>query len=272
MAAVPMHYHARMPLPRSLCFTLAEMASRTWELLGRSQQARIAVSEETITDTILIDLQSRHPSEVVTYKFSRQEEGQLSGADWEWWLNGGGNWLGIRIQAKKIDHNREYPGLSRPTPSGILQVDLLIQSSQKDGLYPLYCFYNFWGPPLPIVPWNCFSFAPSLSALGCTIAAATAIQPLATAKTNTLAAIAPIARPWNCLFCCAGFADPNDNLPVRALALLNALPSAQRPLTDLLRTSPPEYVQAIISGATPPTTPAPDISHIVIVSEAGLRA
>ncbi len=71
MAHIPAQYHARMPLPRSLCFTLAEAAGRSWDLLGRSRQARIALSEETITETLLIDLQNRHPSEVLTYKFSR---------------------------------------------------------------------------------------------------------------------------------------------------------------------------------------------------------
>jgi hypothetical protein len=265
-------YYPRIPLPGSLCFTLAEAAGRTWDLLRRSWYADISLSEGAITETLLIDIQSRHPTEIVTYKFSSYEEGRASGADWEWWFGSATSWLGVRIQAKKIDPSQQYPELLHVAPNGSLQVDMLIQSSQKEQLYPLYCFYNFWlGAPMPNVTWNCGSFIPSLPALGCTIAAASAVRPLIMAKTTTLAAVAPIAYPWSCLLCCSGFAAPGDTLPTRVLALLNALPNAQRQPTDLLRPSPPDYVRALLDRATPIVSPIPDVSHIIIMSETGLR-
>jgi hypothetical protein len=40
-------------------------------------------SEETITETILLELGTRHPKEISLLPFNKREEGR-TGADWEW--------------------------------------------------------------------------------------------------------------------------------------------------------------------------------------------
>ena len=70
MAHFPHPYYPRLPLRAACVFTLAEAAGRTWDLLRRSWYADIALSEGAITDTLLIDILSRHPTELLTHKFS----------------------------------------------------------------------------------------------------------------------------------------------------------------------------------------------------------
>ncbi|AZC00460.1 hypothetical protein DKE52_008150 [Acinetobacter pittii] len=60
--------------------------------------------EESITDSLMVELKLRHPYDVFTTTFTRHEEGK-NGADWEWWFvdSTGRKGIGFRVQAKIIN-------------------------------------------------------------------------------------------------------------------------------------------------------------------------
>lgn len=110
------------------------------------QQTR--VKEETLTDWLLYYV-SQRTSRVVYKMFTRQEESK-NGADWEWWLitndyrknTSSINAYRFRVQAKKLhDHRDNYSGIAYSNSVG-LQIELLMDSAEKQNAYPLYMFYS----------------------------------------------------------------------------------------------------------------------------------
>src|ERR1700674_228364 len=89
---------------KSLCATFCQSAIWTWNCLKYARQTGIQLGEESLTDLNLLNIQICHPSEVRTKKFSRNTEGKVTGADWEWWFGSPSGWLGLRIQAKKLNN------------------------------------------------------------------------------------------------------------------------------------------------------------------------
>jgi len=105
-----------------------------WEL----QQPN--VGEESLTDFLLWQI-SQLP--FVKYrKFSKREEGQQTGADWEWWFVDRYHALGLRVQAKRLRQNgkENFRLLAHKTRHGY-QIEMLINSSKKKNLLPFYVFY-----------------------------------------------------------------------------------------------------------------------------------
>jgi len=75
-------------------------------------------------------------------KFSKWEEGQQTGADWEWWFVDRYHALGLRVQAKRLrqDGRQNFKLLSHKTRHGY-QIEMLINSPRKKNLLPFYVFY-----------------------------------------------------------------------------------------------------------------------------------
>jgi hypothetical protein len=96
----------------------------------------------------MLTLRRAHPSMIV-YKHSAHEEIR-TGADWEWWIGTSQGWLCLVFQAKLLDINERYAGISKGQSEGRPQVDLLLRSclvrSERlnTAIWPLYCFYNSW--------------------------------------------------------------------------------------------------------------------------------
>lgn len=108
-----------MPYHRSLCDTFSYRAIATWNYMYFGSQTRIKPSEESLTDINLLEIQARHTKEVRTWKFPRINEARKSGADWEWWFGSPNQWVGVRIQAKKLDiRSGRYAGLNRKNKYG----------------------------------------------------------------------------------------------------------------------------------------------------------
>jgi len=100
------------------------------------------VKEESMTDRFLFDISERLP--IVKYKqFSRMEEGRKTGADWEWWfLFPNDNSFCARVQAKKLKNDEDnYAGIAY-TKNGTLQIERLIEDSDKDNFASMYVFYS----------------------------------------------------------------------------------------------------------------------------------
>lgn len=227
------------------------------------------LGEETITDLVLLEIQRRHPAEIRTAKFSKYVEGRRSGADWEWWLGAPGKWLGLRIQAKKLNsHTGRFEELAYSNAHG-RQVDLLLASSAADGVYPLYCFYSYWKSPRPAFRWLCGSNRRSGPLMGCSLSSASEVRHLIDTGRDTLEELGSLAFPWSCLVCCQVLAPTSASLPERALQILEGLRSQGSDRTVEIRATPPPYVAALIDPSTSSPTEGepPDISHVLVMLE-----
>lgn len=155
----------------------------------------------------MLELLRSHPGVVKIQQFNRREEAR-TGADWAWWFEGLG-WLGMRVQAKRLEaSSRRYEHLLYLSgKKRTRQVDLLRSAAKKDGLYPIYCFYNYWDTtahPVATVPFHCQSFGPSEQVLGCTLAAADDVHSIVEAGKDDLSSVLDVSFPWVCLVCCPG--------------------------------------------------------------------
>jgi hypothetical protein len=185
----------------TLCETFEFLAERSWWYLEAATAPELRIGEETLTDINLIDMQYRHPAEVVTEKFSKQMEAQ-NGADWEWWLIFGGRTLGLRLQAKKLYPEGMYLSLSGPGPRNQLQA--LITQALADGLWPLYCFYNQRNPADPS-EWPLLGSSP-IEQMGCGLAGAAAVKAVVVdaRRSPTVDNLARHQVPWRNLVCGIG--------------------------------------------------------------------
>lgn len=113
-----------------LCGTFVAMAQKIWTDLGRARMLGINRGEETITDNFLLDVQSAHPAEVATFQFTKPEE-SVTGADWEWWLTNGREWVGLLIQAKILKAKANLYSSIKHKVRGRPQIDILLGPVDK---------------------------------------------------------------------------------------------------------------------------------------------
>ncbi len=245
-----------------LCATLTWLSTRTWRALELGTQHIVPWHEPTITQVNLLDLAIRHPTEVRVFPYSTRIEGNQTGADWEWWIGRSGSWIGLRVQAKKLDTpSLRYPELAKVTYRRP-QVDRLINDAVQNKRHPIYCFYNYWNPVFA-VPWNCRSFAPDPALLGCAIADAYPIQSLVRGKRDALGDVLPLCLPWSCIACCPGGMPPGGRTVDRIVAVLQNLPGAGDGMPVTVHTSLPRYVEALLQGETE-VEGIPDIPYVVV--------
>lgn len=128
----------------SLLHTLLELGHITSQNLGFAQTTHggITFSEETITETNLLEFRRRHPQNVHVYSFSKATESKVTGADWEWHIIGQARTLKMRVQAKRIYKAGGIGNLAQQgSTASMSQIDLLLHDSEINGLLPIYCFY-----------------------------------------------------------------------------------------------------------------------------------
>jgi len=198
MAIRPKTLHSR-----PLCRTFGTEAEKILVDLGRASGARLIRGEETITDDLLLNVQTAHPYEVITYQFNKREE-PFTGADWEWWLTDGHLWYGLLIQAKRLDLNsHKYPQIKKLVGKpGTPQIDLLIEQARLKHIDPLYFFYNYSTGNPSALTWNCGTTPFDLYQLGCMVAHAGAVKRVLGNGGAGLPRISPISYPLRCLVCC----------------------------------------------------------------------
>lgn len=98
------------------------------------------VHEESLTDWLLFDVSHRLPN-VWYHAFNRIEEGQKTGADWEWWILFPQNCVRFRVQAKKVSKDNNYPKIAYPNKTG-LQIYKFLEDSRRVNAISLYAFYS----------------------------------------------------------------------------------------------------------------------------------
>lgn len=100
-----------------------------------------AVKEESLSDWLLYDI-SRRLKHVHYHAFNRHQEARETGADWEWWILYPGQYLRLRVQAKKAFEDKDnYPEVLRSNKYG-LQIDKLISDADSVNAIPLYAFFS----------------------------------------------------------------------------------------------------------------------------------
>lgn len=240
----------------TICDDFINQSIKTWENLKLSIQTGINLSEESITDFNLLELQSKHPYEIRTQKFSRLRESKV-GADWEWWLGSQGIWLGLRIQAKKLNFmTLSYSELDKKNKYG-QQIDLLIRCAFNNTpkLVPLYVFYNYWDVSVFDPPWLCGTYSKCLSMLGCGLTYAEYIKKILNNGSKSLKDISQVMYPWSCLVCCKGYSRENGNLPNRTFdfivgAFRKEFVNKEFAKEDFITQKAPVYVYKIMEGVT----------------------
>ncbi|WP_222272880.1 hypothetical protein [Modestobacter marinus] len=207
----------------ALAYALAERAA--WVQARLDQAARLGVDqhEETLTQSVLLDLRRRVP-ELGVKVFTRQEENRTFGADWLWWWRGRDRWFGHLVQAKRlVPFSRDRAGYSigyRPAgvdPDGnqrSMQIETLLGASEElqvPAIYALYnpstlgqrlandCPYVDGGGPEEGVTILSAEVAQYLLRVNMDLRSGVPRLPTALRQED----VAPDARPWSCLASCA---------------------------------------------------------------------
>lgn len=136
------------PVPehqRELALALAEMAQETSGRLAAAQMSNLPLSEESITEPMLINLKQTVPGLEIRALTKAAESRE--GADWEFWIEGDHQWFAFLVQAKKSKRSNKAQGATydlgylsgkETTP----QVYLLARTSAARGMPGVYAFYN----------------------------------------------------------------------------------------------------------------------------------
>lgn len=216
-----------------LCDGFAALSRWIYRTLRYSHQKSFSIREETITETILMELIQRYPHRIKVNKFTQADENK-TGADWDWLFVGRSKVFRMRIQAKKLYDDKKYGALSSPQQTSKL---ISSASATKPIRFAAYCFYNYWtGTPGLGGPY-CGMTIPAEVIKGCTIASATAVQSITKKPKNSLNNIADISIPWICLVCCPDFRDldvqsNNDWLPDNVKAICAKLANSKEEVPE----------------------------------------
>ncbi|MBD2003269.1 MULTISPECIES: DUF6615 family protein [Cyanophyceae] len=256
-----------------ICNTFANRAIETWNLMSAGEIAGISISETTLTELNLLEIKRRHPTRVYIKKFSQQDEGKITGADWEWWIGSNSQWLGIRVQAKRLkdDNALSYSSFAHSNKHGE-QVNMLLDNARKHGLYPMYCFYNSGYIKNFPSRWNCRTFSQQGNLLGCSIADAYTVKKiLSQDKKDFSVNLSLISYPWHCIVCCQGFLRSSgytDSLPGRAASFIQHISGGLPEEIQLIREEPPPYVQQLLQGEATDEEELPEgISYLFVNQE-----
>jgi hypothetical protein len=220
-------------LPNQLAINLLEQAEKTEARLEAGLRTGVAQTEETITQSVLLELALSQPNlSVQTY--TRKEENQRSGADWIWWWHGSTDWFGGLVQAKRLKQRNQREGYElnyRPRRSRRRQVDVLLSASARLQVPATYALYNHKTVTTRsgACPYNLHgTSAEGITALDANVADQLINssryfngQRHVTPALVPLTDVAAHARPWSCLASCAaagctGWSRPTADLMLRA--------------------------------------------------------
>ncbi|WP_432937480.1 DUF6615 family protein [Kribbella sp. CA-253562] len=163
--------------------------------------------EETITETMLLDLRLELSGRLAVTPYTKYQESRVTGADWEWWFCDGigRRMYGMRVQAKKlklVNGSPAYDFAYRPNKRKERQVDRLLANARDAGLPAVYALYNGPELDLSLFAWSCCTEQPSASVFGVSMISAAAARRLADIGQTTLADAGALSLPWSCCALC----------------------------------------------------------------------
>lgn len=200
---------------RQLFDELAHQSRGVARSLADGRRYGVDQHEETITESLLLDLARSQPN-VKVRTFTRMEESRETGADWAWWWEGERRWFGALVQAKVLKDRNGLSGydfgyrpkVSNYRPDPERQIDLLLKASKHWDLPPLYALYN--GPDLNIDPasWHCTEIPYDPEAMGVAVLPAPIASWLLGLGDASQSSTNRFSRPLPCVICpasCLGY-------------------------------------------------------------------
>ena len=136
-----------------------------WAKRDAVKKSRLSLSEETITETILLDLKTQYPGNVKVVAYNKPQEAK-TGADWIWSFVSAdrSRSAAMLVQAKRLeDAELEYPGINRNIGKRVppvRQIDQLLDTARRLGIPAVYAFYNHVSNKTR-VPKTCGSLKPT---------------------------------------------------------------------------------------------------------------
>ncbi|WP_055884225.1 DUF6615 family protein [Devosia sp. Root105] len=183
-----------------LCSTFQELGALTWQRMTDAQRAGLKWSEETNTETLLLELGRRHPAQIVIQAFNRSEEAS-NGADWEWHIGSPGCWAGLRVQAKRLEPgSSDFKRLQtqKAKKQKLPQIDNLLAHAKKDRLNPAYCFYLNRSPAVGFGPVTGVRPQTIFTPSGCFMADGVAVK---ATRSNNFSKLSSLMFPWHWMVC-----------------------------------------------------------------------
>jgi hypothetical protein len=184
-----------------LCETFRWQAGQVWNRMAKAASVRMALSEDTITETALYEMAlARLGDNTIVITLATKPQEHRHGGDWEWWLIAGSIGISFRVQAKRLFPNGRYQSLLKPAPHRYQQLDTLRAAARRDGHAPLYSFFNFDHSTATFNRWDghCRHSYHMPSFWGCTLAAPSGVR---AAGSDRLHDLLPYMRPWHKLVC-----------------------------------------------------------------------
>jgi hypothetical protein len=116
------------------------MALRVAKEVDIAGYTGLGIHEETLSDLVLNRIRYEYADNFLTRKFTRKEEGSVTGADWLWCIGEPGSWITFAVQAKivNVDTGRvNYLHYRKGE-----QHDILINFCRQFRFIPKYSIYG----------------------------------------------------------------------------------------------------------------------------------
>lgn len=186
---------------------LRNKAAWVHDRLTQANNMNTPMGEETITETLLLDLVLELGPHLAVEPFTKYVESHETGADWEWWFcdRPGEPVFGMRVQAKRLKSTKAgvlYYDLAYTPTNGKRQVDRLCDAAKLKKLPAIYALYNGSELDLNHFPWQCCREPASPSVFGVSMLSGDAARVLADNDTMTLSDVGPLSLPWSCCALC----------------------------------------------------------------------
>jgi len=136
-----------------------DITRRIWTDINLSSRYGTLYGEETITDSILLDLAKQNYLNIRIVQTPKHLEA-IQGTDWEWYVGSYKyGWIRYAIQAKKLSlKSASYDSLNHKVgklQSDDYQINLLRTFADSNGAVPLYNFYNYFPSATKADHWQC---------------------------------------------------------------------------------------------------------------------
>jgi hypothetical protein len=181
------------------------MALRIAKEVDMAGYTGLGIHEETLSDLVLNRIRYEYADNFLTRKFTKKEEGNISGADWLWCLGEPGSWITFAVQAKIVNVNTGKVNYLHYRKGE--QYDLLVDFCRQFRFVPKYSIYGgvideveFFASGLaelrhiPVEQWSFSMLSPKY------------VKGLTTTKEKHVSNILKFAVPWSYVFC-----DKADN-------------------------------------------------------------
>ena len=189
---------------RSICNTFKQQTLQIFQEVDRAGYTGLGLHEETISDLLLNRIQFEHEENFLTRKFTRKEEGNISGADWLWCIGEPGSWITFAVQAKIA--NLKTGRVRYLHYRGGEQYNLLINFCKEFAFIPKYSVYSKIDETtelfakqmnslkdIPLEQWSFSMISPKY------------IKNLSTRSQRHISSVLRFSIPWSYIFCSTKF-------------------------------------------------------------------